>query len=208
MRGGAVGAHPSWFAVALLLLRRRRCRDARRRSRQDDPRHRRQAPGRRPRLSDEPIRALLEVCAHQARELAVHGRDAEIRTLLAGIQGEAPPKDIAALCAEGHKQNEAVNMALAALTVPLATLNEARSRRDAAIPDWEKHHRRLEDAAKHVYRDEAGRFAALFAEPDAVLTHTRPTTRKAKAKVLAAPESGQAAPAAKKRAKPKARRGR
>ncbi|MEP7125120.1 MAG: hypothetical protein ABJE95_29590, partial [Byssovorax sp.] len=107
---------------------------------------------------------------------------AEIRTLLAGIQGEAPPKDIAALCVEGHKQNEAVNMALAALTVPLATLNEARSKRDAAIPDWEKHFRRLKDAAKHVYRDEAGRFAALFAEPDAVLTHTRSKARKVTAK--------------------------
>lgn len=133
---------------------------------------------------------------------------AEIRTLLAGIQGEAPPKDIAALCVEGHKQNEAVNMALAGLTVPLATLNEARSKRDAAIPDWEKHFRRLKDAAKHVHRDEAGRFAALFAEPDAVLTHTRPTTRKVKVKVLAAPQPEQAAPSAKKRAKPKARRGR
>jgi len=133
---------------------------------------------------------------------------AEIRTLLAGIQGEAPPKDIAALCVEGHKQNEAVNMALAGLTVPLATLNEARSKRDAAIPDWEKHFRRLKDAAKHVHRDEAGRFAALFAEPDAVLTHTRSTTRKVKVKVLAAPQPEQAAPAAKKRAKPKARRGR
>ena len=133
---------------------------------------------------------------------------AEIRSLLAGIQGEAPPKDIAALCVEGHKQNEAVNQALAGLTVPLASLNEARSKRDTAIPDWEKHHRRLKDAAKYVYRDEAGRFDALFAEPDAVLTHTRPTTRKAKAKVTAAPEGAPAAPAAKKRAKPRARRGR
>jgi hypothetical protein len=133
---------------------------------------------------------------------------AEIRTLLAGVQGEAPPKDIAALCAEGHKQNEAVNMALAGLTVPLATLNEARTKRDAAIPDWEKHFRRLKDAAKVAYRDEAGRFDALFAEPDAVLTHTKPKTRKVKGNGAAAPEAGQAAPAAKKRAKPKARRGR
>jgi hypothetical protein len=133
---------------------------------------------------------------------------AEIRTLLAGIQGETPPKDIAALCAEGHKQNEAVNDALASLTVPLATLNEARSKRDTAIPDWEKHFRRLKDATKYVYRDEAGRFDALFAEPDAVLTHTRQTTRKAKAKVAAAPEGAPVAVAAKKRAKPRARRGR
>lgn len=133
---------------------------------------------------------------------------AEIRTLLVGIQGASPPKDIAALCAEGHKQNEAVNLALAGLTVPLASLNEARSKRDAAIPEWEKHFRRLKDAARYVYRDEAGRFDALFAEPDAVLTHTRSTTRKVKAKATAAPEGAPAAPAAKKRAKPKARRGR
>jgi hypothetical protein len=132
----------------------------------------------------------------------------EIRTLLSGIQAEDPPKDIGALCAEALKQNEAVNAALAGLTAPLATLNEARTKRDTAIPDWEKHFRRLEDAAKVAYRDEAGRFDALFAEPDAVLTHTKPKTRKVKSNGAAAPEAGQVAPAAKKRAKPKARRGR
>ena len=133
---------------------------------------------------------------------------AEVRALLSSIQAADPPKDIAALCADGMKQNEAVNTALTGLTLPLATLNEARSKRDMAIPDWEKHFRRLKDAAKVAYRDEAGRFDALFAEPDAVLTHTRPKTRKGKAKGIATPEPGQAAPAAQKRAKPKARRGR
>jgi hypothetical protein len=82
---------------------------------------------------------------------------AEVRSLLSGLQREELPKDIAALCAEGTKQNDAVESALAGLSAPLAALNEARSRRDAAIPDWEKHHRRLEDASKVVYRDEAGR---------------------------------------------------
>jgi hypothetical protein len=82
----------------------------------------------------------------------------EVRSLLSGIQGEDPPKDIAALCVEGAKQNEAVNVALGGLTVPLAALNEARTKRDTAIPDWEKHFRRLKDAAKVAYRDEAGRF--------------------------------------------------
>lgn len=130
----------------------------------------------------------------------------EVRSLLAGLQSEALPKDIAALCAQGAKQNEAVHAALAGLTVPLAALNEARTKRDTAIPDWEKHFRRLKDAAKVAYRDEAGRFEALFAEPDAVLTHTRPKARKVKAPAAA---SGAAiAPTAKKRAKPKARRGR
>jgi hypothetical protein len=132
----------------------------------------------------------------------------EVRTLLSGIQAEDPPKDIAALCTDGMKQNEAVNTALAGLSVPLATLNEARSKRDMAIPDWEKHFRRLKDAAKVAYRDEAGRFDALFAEPDAVLTHTRPKTRKGNANGIAAPDAGQATPAALKREKPKARRGR
>ena len=132
----------------------------------------------------------------------------EIRSLLAGIQGEDLPKDIAALCAEGAKQNEAVHTALAGLSVPLAALNEARSKRDASIPDWEKHHRRLKDAAKVAYRDEAGRFEALFAEPDAVLTHTRPKARKAKGEPAAPPEGGTIAPAARKRPKAKPRRGR
>lgn len=68
--------------------------------------------------------------------------------------------------------------------------------------------RRLKDAAKVAFRDEVGRFDALFAAPDAVFTHTRPKTPKAKANGAAAPEGGQAAPAASKRAKPKARRGR
>ena len=109
----------------------------------------------------------------------------------------------------GAKQNEAVHAALAGLTVPLAALNEARTKRDTAIPDWEKHFRRLKDAAKVAYRDEAGRFEALFAEPDAVLTHTRPKARKVKVENKpAAPEGAPIAPAAKKRAKPKARRGR
>lgn len=133
---------------------------------------------------------------------------AEVRSLLSGIQAADPSKDIAALCAQGQKQNEAVNDALADLSGPLATLNEARTKRDTAIPDWEKHFRRLKDAAKVAFRDEAGRFDALFAEPDAVLTHTRPKIRKAKTNGAAAPEGGQAAAAAPKRAKPKARRGR
>ncbi len=133
---------------------------------------------------------------------------AEIRSLLSGLQGESLPKDIAALCAEGAKQNDAVESALAGLSSPLATLNEARSKRDASIPDWEKHYRRLKDASKVAYRDEAGRFEALFAQPDAVLTHTRPKARKATAKVVAAPEGGAMAPAAAKKAKAKPRRGR
>jgi hypothetical protein len=131
----------------------------------------------------------------------------EVRSLLSGLQAEDLPKDIAALCAEGTKQNDAVESALAGLSAPLAVLNEARAKRDAAIPDWEKHHRRLKDASKVVYRDDAGRYEALFAEPDAVLTHTRPKARKAKAK-LVAPEGGIIAPAAKKKAKAKPRRGR
>ena len=133
---------------------------------------------------------------------------AEVRSLLSGIQAADPSKDIAALCAQGQKQNEAVNDALAGLSGPLATLDEARTKRDTAIPDGEKHFRRLKDAAKVAFRDEVGRFDALFAEPDAVLTHTRPKIRKAKTNGAAAPEGGQAAAAAPKRAKPKARRGR
>ena len=133
---------------------------------------------------------------------------AEVRSLLSGIQAEDPAKDIAALCNEGVKQNEAVDAALAGLSAPLAALNEARSKRDSAIPDWEKHFRRLKDAAKVAFRDEVGRFDALFAEPDAVLTHTRSKPRKAKANGAAAPEGGQAASAAPKPAKGKARRGR
>ena len=131
----------------------------------------------------------------------------EVRSLLSGLQAEELPKDIAALCAEGTKQNEAVESALAGLSAPLAALNEARARRDASIPDWEKHYRRLKDASKVVYRDEAGRFEALFAEPDAMLTRTRPKARKAKTK-LVAPEGGTIAPAAQKRPKAKLRRGR
>ena len=131
----------------------------------------------------------------------------EVRSLLSGLQGEELPKDIAALCAEGTKQNDAVESALAGLSAPLAALNEARARRDASIPDWEKHYRRLKDASKVVYRDEAGRFEALFAEPDAMLTHTRPKARKAKTR-LVAPEGGTIAPAAQKRPKAKLRRGR
>ena len=133
---------------------------------------------------------------------------AEVRSLLSGLQREELPRDIAALCAEGAKQNDAVESALAGLSAPLAALNEARARRDASIPDWEKHHRRLKDASKVVYRDEAGRFEALFAEPDAVLTHTRPKARKATGKVVAAPEGGIIAPAAQKKPKAKPRRGR
>jgi hypothetical protein len=130
----------------------------------------------------------------------------EVRSLLSALQAKELPKDIAALCAEGTKQNDAVESALAGLSAPLAVLNEARSKRDASIPDWEKHYRRLKDASKVAYRDEAGRFEALFAQPDAVLMHTRPKARKATSKVAAAPEGGAMAPAAKKKAK--ARRGR
>ena len=133
---------------------------------------------------------------------------AEVRSLLSGLQAEELPKDVAALCAEGAKQNDAVESALAGLSAPLAALNEARSKRDAAIPDWEKHYRRLKDAAKVAYRDEAGRFEALFAEPDAVLTHTRPKARKSTGKVATPPEAGIIAPVARKKAKAKPRRGR
>jgi hypothetical protein len=115
----------------------------------------------------------------------------------------------AALCAQGTKQNEAVHAALAGLTVPLAALNEARTKRDTAIPDWEKHFRRLKDAARVAYRDEAGRFEALFAEPDAVLTHTRPRARKAKVESKpAASDGAPIATTARKKAKTKPRRGR
>ena len=77
----------------------------------------------------------------------------EVRALLTALRKVNPSKEIAALCDEIEKQNEAVDAALGGLTVPLATLNEARTKRDAAIPDWEKQIRRLKDAAKVVYRD-------------------------------------------------------
>lgn len=131
----------------------------------------------------------------------------ELRSLFAEIRKQSPAKEIAALCDDGEKQNEAVSSALGGLTVPLATLNEARMKRDTAIPDWEKHYRRLKDAAKVAYRDEAGRFAALFAEPDAVLTHTRPKHRKIKAAGAAA-GSAEASAAGKQPAKRAKRSGR
>lgn len=129
----------------------------------------------------------------------------EVRSLLTEIRKVSPAKEIATLCDEGEKQNEAVDAALGGLTVPLTILNEARTKRDAAIPDWEKQIRRLKDAAKVAYRDEAGRFAALFAEPDAALTHTRPRHRKVKV-TAAAPGDTAPAPAAKKTAKRRKRR--
>ncbi|MFS8068646.1 MAG: hypothetical protein ACMG6S_19990 [Byssovorax sp.] len=132
----------------------------------------------------------------------------EVRSLLTQIRKQSPAKEIAALCDDGEKQNEAVSSALGGLTVPLATLNEARMKRDTAVPDWEKHYRRLKDAAKVAYRDEAGRFAALFAEPDAVLTHTRPKHRKIKAAGAAAAGGAEASAAAKQPTKHAKRRGR
>ncbi len=117
----------------------------------------------------------------------------EVRALLTALRKESPAKEIAALCDEIAKQNEAVDAALGGLTVPLATLNEARARRDAAIPDWEKQIHRLKDASRVVYRDEAGRFEALFAEPDAALTHTRTKHRKVKATAVAIGDATAAA---------------
>ena len=64
-------------------------------------------------------------------------------------------------------------------------------------------YRRLRDAAKVAYRDEAGRFDALFAEPAAALTHTRPKHRKVKTTAVT---TGDAAPAANKTAKRRKRR--
>jgi hypothetical protein len=127
----------------------------------------------------------------------------EARALVSAIRKASPAKEIAALCDEIDKQNEAVDAALGGLTVPLATLTEARTKRDTAVPDWEKHFRRLRDAAKVAYRDEAGRFAALFAEPTAALTHRRPKHRKVKT-TPAAP--GDMAPAAKNVARRRKRR--
>ena len=101
----------------------------------------------------------------------------EMRSLLAGIARAKPPTGIKKLCETGAAQNEAVAAALKALDVPRAALREARDVRDATIPDWDKSLEHLADGAKVAFRDQAGRQAALFAEPDAVETRLRPKKR-------------------------------
>ena len=142
-------------------------------------------------LEPRHLRRLRRLSLHRSRDLRrPQGR-------LRGLQGPAPRVRQSQLCDEIEKQNEAVDAALGGLTVPLSTLHEARTKRDAAIPDWAKQIRRLEDAAKATYRDEVGRFDALFAEPAAALTHTRPKHRKVK--VTAATLGDATAAAAKKK---------
>ena len=85
---------------------------------------------------------------------------------------------------------------------------QTRARRDAEIPGWEKQLRRLKDAAKVAYRDDVGRAAALFAEPTAVLTHTRPKHHKITSPATTVTAGATAAPtAAKQAAKRRKRRG-
>jgi hypothetical protein len=130
----------------------------------------------------------------------------ELRSLFAALLDKKPPRDIADLCHKGIKQNEAVDEALKELDAPLAALNEARAKRDAAIPDWEKHLRHLQDATKVAFRDESGRFDAIFSEPDAAQTHVRPVKRKAMAADAGSAAGDQAAPAPAAKAKPAKRK--
>jgi hypothetical protein len=128
----------------------------------------------------------------------------EVRALLASLLRAKPPADIGKLCARCAAENTAVDTALKALTGPLTVLNEARAKRDAAVPDWEKLLRHLKDASKVAFREVPGRFDALFAEPEAVQTNTRARRRVKKVDPATAPEGG-AAPAAAP-ATPKAKR--
>jgi len=127
----------------------------------------------------------------------------ELRSLVSAIAAVSPPAEIAKLCDKASHENDQVDHALKHLEAPLAALNEARSKRDAAIPDWEKHLRRLKDAAKVAFRDEPGRLKALFAEPDAIQTHLRPRRRGKKQEGGAAEsvDGGAVKAAPKKRAR-------
>lgn len=122
----------------------------------------------------------------------------ELSQLLAKIAAAKPPADIAKLCDKARQQNEQVDQALDALTKPLASLDEARSKRDAAIPDWEKHLRRLKDASKVAFRDENGRMDALFAEPDGLQTNVR-SRKRAKKPIDGAAEAAAEPKKAKRR---------
>lgn len=136
----------------------------------------------------------------------------EVRSLLSAIDDAKPSAEVAKLCARCAQENEAVAAALESLTTPVAALNEARTKRDIAIPDWEKALRHLKESAKIAFRDTPGRFDTVFAEPEAVQTNLRSRPRK---KPVTPPptdatsQSGAAAPApaAKKKAKRRVRRG-
>jgi len=118
------------------------------------------------------------------RDLPYAAETVELRSLAAKILAAKPPADITKLCARLTKENDDVANAVKALTAPLAALNQARTKRDAAIPEWERRLHRLEDASKVAFRDEEGRFEALFAEADAVQTRVRPKRRRVKAEAL------------------------
>lgn len=136
----------------------------------------------------------------------------EVRSLLSAIEDAKPTPEIAKLSARCAEENEAVAVALESLTTPVAALNEARTTRDLAIPDWEKALRHLKESAKIAFRDTPGRFDTVFAEPEAVQTNLRSRPRK---KPVTPPpadatsQSGTAAPAPaakKKKAKRRVRR--
>jgi hypothetical protein len=99
-----------------------------------------------------------------------------------------------------------VDEALRGLTRPLAALNEARAKRDALVPDWERLLRRLKDASRVAFRDDPGHFEALFDEQLAVQTRTKSLKRPPAPPVADPPPGQPAAPAEKTAPKKKRRR--
>lgn len=118
-----------------------------------------------------------------------------VNDLLAAIKDASPPPEIAKLCARLADENQAVDAALKALTAPADALSQARSKRDALLPDWDKALRHLKDSAKVALRGVAGRFDEVFAPVVAVQSTAR-RVRKVTAKVASAPTPEGAAPAA------------
>jgi hypothetical protein len=145
---------------------------------------------------------MLCKLAHKAESLAVDA-------LLEALAAARPPAAVEAKMNALSSANRAVTSALDELTAPQRGLDEARTARDALIPDWAKMLRQLKDSAKVAYRDVAGRAASLFADPLAVQAHARGKKKPPK-KAPGAPQpaagSAPQVPAAAKRKKKGGRR--
>jgi hypothetical protein len=153
-----------------------------------------------------PFAAFSKYSPSRLTSLPYAAETNEVRALLSALAKAKPPAEIAKLCTQCAADNTAVDTALKALSAPLTILNEARAKRDAAIPDWEKHLRRLKDASKVAFREIAGRFDSVFAEPEAVQTNIRPKRRSPKTETVQEGAPADTAPTAPAKAKPRRRR--